>query len=111
MFKGLDSIPPPSNKRIAVRISKEAERQLIKGHPWLYAYSVQSLEPEGRPGDLAVIFDSQRKFLAVGLYDPLSPFVVRILHHRSPQLINKNFFLQRLQSALNLRRILQPQTT
>ena len=27
---------------------------------------------DGRPGDLAVIFDRKRRFLAVGLYDPHS---------------------------------------
>jgi 23S rRNA (cytosine1962-C5)-methyltransferase len=58
---------------------------------------------DGRPGDLAVIFDRKRRFLAVGLYDPRSSIRVRILQHREPAPIDQDWFRAKLASAARLR--------
>jgi 23S rRNA (cytosine1962-C5)-methyltransferase len=87
-------------RRLAVRVTKDAERQLRGGHPWLFDGSIVSLAPAGgQAGDLAVVFDSQRRFLAIGLYDPDSPIRVRVLHHGTPQTIDSEFFHRRIAEA------------
>ncbi len=78
---------PPWERRLAVRVTKDAERHIRAGHPWVFDRSVESAKP-GRPGDLAVVFDHQRRFLAIGLYDPTSPLRVRILHADKPTTID-----------------------
>jgi 23S rRNA (cytosine1962-C5)-methyltransferase len=60
---------------------------------------------------LAVIFDRKRRFLAIGLYDPLSPIRVRILQGRQPATIDQSWFQQRLQTAVALRTPLQAADT
>ena len=102
-YTPLSLIPAPNAKRIALRISPPAERALRQGHPWVFDQAITEQSQAGSPGDLAVIFDDKRKFLAVGLYDPTSPIRVRILQSRQPATINADWFKSRLSAALRLR--------
>jgi 23S rRNA (cytosine1962-C5)-methyltransferase len=107
----LSQLPSPSAKRIALRISPPAERALRQGHPWVFDQSITEQSHTGQPGDLAVIFDDKRRFLAVGLYDPTSPIRVRILQFRTPATINADWFQNKLASAARLRASLEGQNT
>jgi 23S rRNA (cytosine1962-C5)-methyltransferase len=99
----LPQIPGPADRRIAVRVTPEAERALRNGHPWLFDQSIRQQSHEGQPGDLAVVFDRKRNFLAVGLYDPLSSIRVRILQHGEPAAIDQDWFRVRLEAAARVR--------
>jgi 23S rRNA (cytosine1962-C5)-methyltransferase len=101
----LDTIPPPSGHRLALRVTPEAQRALRQGHPWLFDRAIVSQSAAGRPGDLAVIFDDRRRFLAIGLYDPASPIRVRVLQHGSPAVIDATFFAGRLTAAAQRRAV------
>ena len=96
-------IPPPSDRRLALRVTAAAQRALRSGHPWLFDQAITSQSGEGRPGDLAVIFDDRKRFLAVGLYDPTSPLRVRVLQHVDPVPIDSAWFRTRLAAAAALR--------
>ena len=104
-------LPGPSAKRIALRISVPAERALRQGHPWVFDGSITEQSHTGAPGDLAVIFDEKRCFLAVGLYDPTSPIRVRILQKRQPATINKDWFQTKLTAAAQVRAALEATNT
>lgn len=99
--------------RLAVRVTKDAARQIRGGHPWVFDSSVTAVRPTGRVGDLAVVFDERRDFMAIGLFDPDSPIRVRILHQGRPTPIDRTFWRQRLASALQRRATLvhDPATT
>ena len=99
----LAHIPGPNPKRIALRISPAAERAVRQGHPWVFDQAITDQSQSGSPGDLAVIFDDRRHFLAVGLYDPTSPIRVRILQSHRPAVINEDWFKTRLAAAARLR--------
>ncbi len=106
----LSQLPSPAAKRIALRISAAAERALRQGHPWVFDQSITAQSHAGAPGDLAVIFDDKRRFLAVGLYDPTSAIRVRILQSRTPASIDTSWFLKKLIAANLLRKALTEQT-
>lgn len=99
----LDRLPGPAPKRIALGVTPQAERALRQGHPWLFDRSITRQSHTGASGDLAVIFDQDRKFLAVGLYDPDAVIRVRILQHRQPAAIDRTWFQQKLTAAYRLR--------
>jgi 23S rRNA (cytosine1962-C5)-methyltransferase len=107
----LTHIPPPSGRRLALRVSPAAQRALRQGHPWLFEQAVSDQRQPGRPGDLAVIFDDQRRFLAIGLYDPTSVIRVRILHRGAPAAINQAWFASQLAAAAARRADLPAQGT
>jgi 23S rRNA (cytosine1962-C5)-methyltransferase len=89
---------------LAVRVTPDALRRVRAGHPWLFDHSITSLSHPGAPGDLAVVFDDDRKFAAIGLFDPASPIRVKVLHHGRPATIDTAFWTARLQRALDVRR-------
>ena len=88
----MHQLPKANAKRIAIHVAPAAERHIRKGHPWLFADSIRKQSFNGRPGDLAVIFDKNRKFLAIGLYDPFSPIRVRILQANKSATIDQAWF-------------------
>lgn len=110
-MKYLNAVPPISSKRIAIHVKPAAERALRSGHPWLFDQAIRQQSHEGKPGDLAVIFDSKRRFLAIGLYDPHSPIRVKVLQHQQPAAIDSNWFAARLQTAASIRQPLKTQQT
>ncbi len=96
-------IPPPATRNIAIHVSPAAERAIRDGHPWLYAGAIRRQSHEGRSGDLAVVFDRKRRFLAIGLYDPASAIRVRVLQAGQPAAIDAAWFAAQFSRALQRR--------
>ncbi|HID54060.1 MAG TPA: class I SAM-dependent rRNA methyltransferase [Anaerolineae bacterium] len=92
----LSTIPAPSERRIAIHVTPAAERSIRSGHPWVFENSIQKQSFAGRPGDLAILFDRKRRFLAVGLYDPTSSIRVRILQAGKQATIDAAWLQERL---------------
>lgn len=92
-------LPVASSRRVAVRVTKDALRQVRGGHPWIFDRSVTDVGHDAAPGDLAVVFDDQRRFAAIGLWDPTSPIRVRILHHGGPATIDPGWWRDRVRTA------------
>ncbi len=69
----------------------------------MYDKAITKRSHEGKPGDLAVIFDKDRSFIAIGLYDPASPIRIKVLHQGSPQQIDSDFWNQRFSQAHQIR--------
>lgn len=98
--------------RLRLRLTAAAEAQVRRGHPWVYASSVREQNREGLPGELAVIYDRNDRFLAAGLYDPASPLRVRVLHAGPPMSLDGAWWQRHLDSALQRRAALfGPETT
>ena len=104
-------VPDKPKPTLRLRVSPTAESILRSGHPWLFAGSVREQNREGDCGELAVVFDRNNKFLAVGLYDPDSPLRLRALHAGKPTTIDAAWWRARLESALAKRRPLFDATT
>ena len=101
------NLPSPAKKRIALRVTAAAERAIKRGHPWLFESAIISQSHAGAAGDLAVIFDKKRNFLAVGLYDPDSPIRVRIVQRLKPATVGEAFFKAKLDAANQIRQPLR----
>ncbi|MGB8858329.1 MAG: class I SAM-dependent methyltransferase [Ilumatobacteraceae bacterium] len=108
-------LPRPSATRLAVRVTPDALRQIRGGHPWVYETSIESVKgagsagsptDAGKPGDLAVVFDADRKFAAIGLYDPASPIRIKLIHEGKPVTIDRSFWTKHVTTALARRQVL-----
>jgi 23S rRNA (cytosine1962-C5)-methyltransferase len=107
----MEQLPRPGEKRLALHIKPGVEDVIRGGHPWLFEQAIVRQSHEGQPGDLAVIFDRKNRFLAIGLYDPLSPIRVKLLQHNRPATINQDWFHGRLDAAARIRQpLLETQT-
>jgi 23S rRNA (cytosine1962-C5)-methyltransferase len=97
--------------RLRLRLTATAETIVRGGHPWLFADSVREQNRAGQTGELAVIYDRNDKFLAVGLFDAESPIRVRILHAGKPQTIDAAWWKAHLEKSLERRAKLFDATT
>jgi 23S rRNA (cytosine1962-C5)-methyltransferase len=104
-------LPRPGDRRVAVRATADAVRQVRGGSPWLYDGSITSISHDGTAGDLAVLFDDRRQFVAIGLWDPHSPIRVKVLHAGSPATIDEAWWTSRLSQALERRSMLAADQT
>jgi 23S rRNA (cytosine1962-C5)-methyltransferase len=99
----LAQLPRPGSKRLAVRVTPDAMRHIRAGHPWVFDHSITSLSHDGTIGDLAVVFDADRKFAAIALFDPTSPLRLKVLHQGKPVTVDRAFWSARLAAALRRR--------
>jgi 23S rRNA (cytosine1962-C5)-methyltransferase len=91
-------------KRLAVKLTAKGERSVKSGHPWVFSDSIEKINVEGKPGDLAIIFGRRsNSVVGVGLYDPSSAISIKMIHSGGPATIDANFFRSKIQSAYTLR--------
>lgn len=89
---------------LAVKLTVKGERSVRSGHPWIFSESVEKINKEGTPGDIAIIFShNKNKAIGVGLYDPDSPIVIKMLHHEGGAKLDEVFFKDKIQRAFALR--------
>lgn len=91
---------PTKRARLKLTLRPTAESIVRSGHPWVYSDSIRTRNRGGTAGELAVIYDRNDKFLAVGLFDPESPLRVRILHAGKPATLDEAWWRARLQQTL-----------
>lgn len=103
----LDALPAPSDRRLAVRVTPDALRRIRARHPWVYDRSIESVNhDDGAPGDLGIVFDRNRKFAAIGLWDPNSPIRLRMIHVGDPVTIDAAWFGERIAASVARRQVL-----
>ncbi len=111
------SLPTPAARNLAVHLRPDAVRQVRGGHPWVFDGSVRRVtggadgRGTGAPGDLAVLFDGDRRFVGIGLWDPTSPIVVKVLHHGDRARIDDAFLGAAVRDAVARRSALHAEAT
>jgi 23S rRNA (cytosine1962-C5)-methyltransferase len=88
---------------LRVRLKTVAESVVRQGHPWIFDGSIREQNRPGETGELAVIYDRNDRFLAIGLFDAESPIRIRILHCGKPVKITEGWWTERLQAAIDRR--------
>lgn len=97
--------PNATIQKIAVKLTKGAEKRLLSSpHPWLFSDSIQKINKKGNPGDLCVLFrQKSNQVFGVGLYDPHSPILIKMIHYYESIFIDEHFFRERIQKAASIR--------
>lgn len=88
-----------------IRIKAGRVKPLWRGHPWVFANSVASVEGSPEPGDLIGVRAPDGRMIGRGYYSPKSAIVSRILVRDEQTVVDAAFFAQRLENARNLREV------
>ena len=97
-------LPQGAPRVLAVKLSLIGERSVRSTHPWIFTDSIEKINKEGMPGDIAIIFShSKNKAIGVGLYDPDSPIRIKMVHFNGGATLNKAFFSEKIKKAYALR--------
>lgn len=88
-----------AKSRLRIDLYPKAEAAVRGGHPWVYQESIRGQNRDGDPGELAIMYDRNDRFLAIGLFDPGSPIRIRILHHGAPAMLNQDWWIRKAQEC------------
>ncbi len=83
-------------------LKKNEERRLLSGHPWVYANEVAKIEGKSEQGGIAKVCAHDGRFIGYGYINHHSKIIVRLLTRRD-EVIDREFFFNRIASANNLR--------
>ncbi|MCX6232138.1 MAG: class I SAM-dependent rRNA methyltransferase [Bacteroidetes bacterium] len=81
------------------------ERSLQRFHPWVFSGAIEAVTKELSDGEIVEVYDSSKKYLATGHYQEEGSITVRIFSFTQCE-IDEDFWLQKFQRAVNLRKTL-----
>jgi len=87
------------------------EESLMSGHLWIFSGALQQPPHWIEPGGLVDIKSSTGQFVARGYYNPQTDIAIRILTHNTEEVIDREFLRRRIQNAVELRQIFNPERT
>ncbi|MBU2491379.1 MAG: class I SAM-dependent methyltransferase [Bacteroidetes bacterium] len=83
----------------AVILKKGRESSLYRNHPWVFSGAIQELKGNPVSGETVDVLSFKNEFLAKGSYSPKSQMTVRVLSFDKNEIIDENFFYQKIKSA------------
>ncbi len=86
-----------------VILRKKIGPRVLNGHPWIFANEVQSVEGLVQGGEIVEVFTAGHNFVGRGYINPRSQIMVRLLSRNKEELINEDFFYQRIARAWEYR--------
>ncbi len=85
-----------------VYLKQGRDRPVRNGHPWIFSGAIEVIEGDPGAAGIADVFDSEKHWIARGLFSPGSQIRVRVLTRQKEE-IDRDFFFRRLSQALSLR--------
>ncbi|HTC18053.1 MAG TPA: class I SAM-dependent rRNA methyltransferase [Stellaceae bacterium] len=95
-----------AESRPVVKLQPTRHKRVEGGHPWVYSNEV-AMDAAAKalvPGTLVRLEASSGKALGVATFNPHTLVAARIFDRDSGRVINRQFFAERLETALGLRR-------
>lgn len=87
-----------------VILKEDRQRSLERWHPWIFSGAIQSVRGNPENGHTVRVLSSQGNFLAWGALSVQSQIRVRIWSWDEADVIDRDFFRQRLEQSLERRR-------
>ena len=100
-------MPKHSEIQSKIFLKPYQDERVLNGHLWIFSNEIERKVDVGTPGSLVQIYSNIKKFLGIGFYNPHSLIAVRILTDLDEK-ISIDFFIQRIQSALEMRKQIYP---
>ena len=91
-----------SYKKVYLKPGKE--ESLKRFHPWVFSGAIARVEGEPEEGEIVDVYTSKKEYIACGHFQ-IGSIAVRVLSFRQQE-INRDFWKNRLEVALDLRRSL-----
>lgn len=86
----------------SIFLNKKISRRVETGHPWIFGNEVntgKALDAAAKAGEIVNVFTHDKKFIGRGYVNPQSQIMVRLLTRDRDEVIDDQFFVNRLQQA------------
>ena len=90
----------------SIFLNKKISRRVETGHPWIFGNEVntgKALDAAAKPGEIVNVFTHDKKFVGRGYINPQSQIMVRLLTRDRDEIIDDQFFVNRLKQAWTYR--------
>jgi len=87
-----------------VYLNRKISPRVINGHPWIYSNEVGKIEGDVSGGEIVEVFSHDKKFIGKGYINPKSQIIVRLLTRNSSEIINEQFFFERIKQCWEYRK-------
>lgn len=87
----------------SVMLKKKISPRVANGHPWIFGNEVNLIDGDAKAGDVVEVFTHDKKFIGKGYLNPQSQIPVRLLTRDRQEVVNEDFFYQRLRKAWEYR--------
>ncbi len=74
------------------------------GHPWVFNNEIAKTDGTYANGDIVEVYDHHQHFLGKGYINDQSQIVVRLLSRNKEEIIDRNFFKTKIETAWNYRK-------
>jgi 23S rRNA (cytosine1962-C5)-methyltransferase len=88
-------------------LKRGREKPVRNRHPWVFSGAITRIEGDPQPGDLVAVRTAGGDYLATAYFNRRSQIQGRILTWDEDDVLDETFWRNRLQSALDLRTLLQ----
>jgi len=85
-----------------VRLKPKEDIRVLSGHAWVFSNEISKVEGEPSAGDIVEVRSARNSQIGFGFFNPKTLIAVRIISKEYVE-PGKDFFVDRLQSALSLR--------
>ena len=81
---------------LKVILKKKISDRVAKGHPWIYNNEIHAIDPSANAGDIVDVYNTNGNFIGRGYFNPASQIQVRLLTRDIHEVINDEFFYNRI---------------
>ncbi len=90
----------------SIFLNKNISRRIESGHPWIFGNEVnkgKALDSAAKAGEVVDVYTHDKKFIGRGYINPLSQIMVRLLTRDKNEMIDEQFFFNRIKKAWEYR--------
>jgi len=83
-------------------LNKNVSNRVESGHPWIFANEInrgKALDAAAKAGEIVNVFTHDKKFIGKGYVNPQSQIMVRLLTRDKDEVIDEQFFYNKLKQA------------
>lgn len=96
---------------VEIILKKGKEKAALQRHPWVFSGALEKIKGKPEDGDVVKLFAFDNEFLAYGYYNGNSRVAVRLLEWDENQIINKEWYQNRLHQAIESRQFILSEKT
>ena len=87
----------------AIRLKPGRDKSMLNRHPWIFSGGIQSIVGSPEPGEVVEIQSSVGQRLGSAFYNPHSQISLRVITDAPAGLLDRTFWMQRLDQCLSRR--------
>jgi 23S rRNA (cytosine1962-C5)-methyltransferase len=87
-------------------LRKKIGDRVINGHPWIFGNELGDSEGTAEPGDIVEVYSYNGSFVGKGYINPASQIRIRLLTRDKSEIIDDQFFYNRIKDAWEYRKLL-----